>query len=181
MRAALVNIRPVGSDGTLLASPPPSADRVCHAVTRTLNATTLCAWSTVLPDGTAHINIGYFAYTDDLFLYLLSHPASVHCRNLAANPTMAVAVFSTAQTWTDPGRGVQLFGICREVAPADTRDAERVYGGRFEGFPGWKSTLAPGDPAVDYRFYRFVPDRLKILDEAEFGDAVFVTADIARP
>jgi hypothetical protein len=43
-----------------------------------------------------------------------------------------------------------------------------------------QAALKPGDPAGEYRFYRFVPERVKILDEAEFGDAVFVQADIVR-
>jgi len=37
----------------------------------------------------------------------------------------------------------------------------------------WKGNLKPGDSALDYRFYRFVPHTVKVLDEAEFGDAVW--------
>ena len=47
-------------------------------------------------------------------------------------------------------------------------------------YPAWKAARKPGDPAGQYRFYRFVPERVKILDEAEFGDAVFVQAAIVR-
>jgi hypothetical protein len=59
------------------------------------------------------VNIGYFAYSGDLRPFLLSHPGSLHCRNVAANPSMAVAVFPSPQSWTNPGRRVQLFGTCR--------------------------------------------------------------------
>jgi hypothetical protein len=31
-----------------------------------------------------------------------------------------------------------------------------------------------------YRFFRFLTDRLKVLDERNFGDAVFVTAAVTR-
>jgi hypothetical protein len=41
-----------------------------------------------------------------------------------------------------------------------------------------RRTLKPGDAALDYRFYRFVPHRVKVLDEAEFGDAVWVEVQV---
>jgi len=31
-----------------------------------------------------------------------------------------------------------------------------------------------------YAFYRFLPKRIKILDEREFGGAIFVTAAVVR-
>src|SRR5687768_10675176 len=112
MAASFVNIRPVSVDGAPLLTPPPAAARVGRAVSRLLDLTPLCSWSTVAAPNEAHVNIGYLAHSDDLHLYLLSHPGSLHCRNLAANPSMAVAVFSSAQNWTDPGCGIQLFGTC---------------------------------------------------------------------
>lgn len=180
MAAVLTNIRPLAVNGALLARDPPDAGRVQGAVAGILDDIALCAWSTVVAGGTAHVNIGYFAYSDELHLYLLSHPGSVHCRNVAHDPTMAVAVFSSSQNWTDPGRGVQLFGRCGQVAESEADDAERIYGRRFQAYAAWKAIQKPGDAGLEYRFYRFVPDRLKILDEARFGDAVFVAADIVR-
>lgn len=44
----------------------------------------------------------------------------------ATNASMAVAVFASPQNWTDPGRGIQLFGTCREVSDADAHDAEHL-------------------------------------------------------
>ena len=93
---------------------------------------------------------------------------------------MAVAVFMSPQDWTAPGRGIQLFGLCTEVGGDDVDDAEWVYRNRYKTYAAWKAALKPGDPAGQYRFYRFVPERVKILDEAEFGDAVFVQSEIVR-
>jgi uncharacterized protein YhbP (UPF0306 family) len=180
MPASFVSIRPVSVDGVPLPSEPPAADRVHRAVYGILDETPLCSWSTVTASGQAHVNIGYFAHSDDLHLYLLSHPGSLHCRNILANASMAVAVFPSAQNWTDSGRGIQLFGTCAPVGDTDASEADRVYSNRYPAYPEWKARLKAGDPALVYRFYRFVTDRVKILDEAEFGDAVFVVADIAR-
>jgi uncharacterized protein YhbP (UPF0306 family) len=174
------NISANAVNGAPIAGQPPSADRVGRSVARILLETGLCAWATVTQEGRAHINIGYFAQSANFHLYLLSHPASVHCRNVATNTSMAVAVFVSPQDWTAPGQGIQLFGTCTDVGSDDVGDAERVYGHRYTAYAAWKAALKPGDLAGEYRFYRFVPERVKILDEAEFGDAVFVQADIAR-
>jgi uncharacterized protein YhbP (UPF0306 family) len=174
------NISANAVDGTPIAGEPPSPDRVARSVARVLEETGLCAWATVTQDGMAHINIGYFAQSADFRLYLLPHPASLHCRNIAANASMAVAVFVSPQEWTAPGRGIQLFGPCTEVAGDDGGDAERVYGHRYTAYAAWKAAQKPGDPPEQYRFYRFVPESVKILDETEFGDAVFVQAKIVR-
>jgi uncharacterized protein YhbP (UPF0306 family) len=179
-RASLVNVRVLRVDGAPLGPGAPAAARVHGAAMRVLDGTPLGAWSTVGTDGSAHVNIGYFAHSDELHLYFLSHPGSLHCRNVAVNPTMAVAVFPSAQNWTDPGRGIQLFGRCAQVTDGQALVAERVYGARYGAYAGWKAALKAGDPALDYRFYRFIPDRMKLLDEAEFGDAVFVVAEIIR-
>jgi len=176
---AFQNISANTVDGAPIAGQAPSAVRVERCVARILQETGLCAWATVTQEGRAHINIGYFAQSADLRLYLLSHPASLHCRNIATNASTAVAVFVSPQDWTAPGRGIQLFGICAE-AGADEGEAERVYGHRYTAYGAWKAVLKLGDPAGQYRFYRFVPERVKILDEAEFGEAVFVQADILR-
>jgi uncharacterized protein YhbP (UPF0306 family) len=178
--ARFQNISVNAVDGAPIAGQPPSADRVGRSVARVLGETGLCAWATVTQDGRAHINLGYFAQSADFHLYLLSHPASLHCRNVATNASMAVAVFVSPQDWNAPGRGIQLFGSCTEVGGRDVGDAERVYGHRYTAYAAWKAALKPDDPAGQYRFYRFVPERVKILDEVEFGDAVFVQAEIVR-
>jgi uncharacterized protein YhbP (UPF0306 family) len=180
MTAALENIRIVFADGTLVPSEPPSQDRVQRSVKRVLDDTALCAWATVTPDGHAHINTGYFGHSEALELYLLSHPGSGHSQNLATNSSMAVAVFASAQNWSEPGRGIQLFGKCEQITGSDAVDAEHIYVQRFPAYAIWKATLRTGDPALDYRFYRFIANRVKILDEAEFGDAVWVQAEVVR-
>jgi uncharacterized protein YhbP (UPF0306 family) len=178
--ASLQNISANAVDGAPIAGQPPSADRVARSVAHVLEETGLCAWATVTQEGRAHINIGYFAQSADFHFYLLSHPASLHCRNVATNASTAVAVFVSPQDWTAPGRGIQLFGSCMEVGGDEVGDTERVYGHRYKAYAAWKAALKPGDSAAQYRFYRFVPERVKILDEAEFGDAVFVQAEIVR-
>jgi hypothetical protein len=91
---------------------------------------------------------------------------------------MALAIFASTQQWSHPGRGIQFFGACAQAAGPDAARAERIYGQRFSAFAEWKAAIEPVDAEYGYRLYRFVAERLKILDESQFGDAVFVETDV---
>jgi uncharacterized protein YhbP (UPF0306 family) len=155
-----------------------TAERARRSIIRVLDGIPLGAWATITSGGEAHVNTAYYSYSEDLVLYFMSHPQSLHCQNLSANSSMAVAIFASEQKWTDPGRGLQLFGRCDQLKGRDAEIAERTYGQRFRAYADWKGSLKPGDAALDYRFYRFVPHRVKVLDEAEFGDAVWVELQV---
>src|SRR5947209_4719357 len=105
-----------------------SGRRVGQARLRTLaeellEASTLCAISTVSPSGRAYVNTAYFAWAPDLRLVWLSAPRARHSRNLRARPSVAISVYDSGQTWGEPDRGIQLFG----EACAGSDDAEAVY------------------------------------------------------
>src|ERR687888_470269 len=129
-----------------------------------LEASTLCAISTVSPRGRAYVNTAYFAWAQDLRIIWLSEPRAQHSRNLRANGSAAVAVFDSSQTWGKPDRGIQLFGDARSGAP----DAEEVYARRFAAY----------EPFEAYRFYELVPRRVKLFDERALGRATFVSARV---
>jgi uncharacterized protein YhbP (UPF0306 family) len=161
-----------------------SEARVRRSLNRILGETRLCSLSTVGPGNRAHINTAYYAYSGDLDFFFLSDPSANHCRNLRRNPTMAMAVFRSTQTWSGPDRGVQLFGTGREATGRIATEAEQCYGRRFRLYESWVRGAGIGEKEADrlrsYRFYRFRPGRVKILDEREFGSAVFVLATIER-
>jgi uncharacterized protein YhbP (UPF0306 family) len=131
-----------------------------------LEASTLCAISTVSPRGRAYVNTAYFAWAEDLRVVWCSEPRAQHSRNLGTNPSAAVAVYDSAQTWGKPDRGIQVFG----EAGAGSADAETVYAARFPSY----------DPAelAAYRFYELVPRRVKLFDEQALGAGMFVTARV---
>jgi uncharacterized protein YhbP (UPF0306 family) len=133
-----------------------------------LEASTLCAISTVATGGRAHVNTAYFAWAPDLRVIWLSEPRAQHSRNVRANASAAVAVYDSNQSWGKPDRGIQLFGAAREAAP----DAEDIYAVRFPDF------RAPNFGA--YRLYELFPRRLKLFDELALGAATFVTARVGR-
>ena len=140
----------------------------------------LCSMATVTPDHRAHINTAYYCYSDELELYFLSHPSSHHCRNLSANPSMALTVFSSAQKWGGQDRGLQLFGTCAPAGESQAIKAEELYGRRFPAFSKWKKDLAPDDFGREYRFYQFLASEVKVFDERNLGGGLFVLASVMR-
>jgi uncharacterized protein YhbP (UPF0306 family) len=147
-----------------------AAARIRALAWQLLDSSTLCAISTVSPDGRAHVNTVYFAWSRDLDLVWMSERDARHSLNLGAKPTAAIAVYDSSQVWGNPDRGIQLFGSAREVRGRAAREAERVYAKRFP--PSAQADLRA------YAFYRFRPRRLKVFDEAALGAGVFVTAAV---
>jgi hypothetical protein len=122
------------------------------------------------PRGSAHVSTAYFAWTPDLEIFWISDPDAAHSRYLRAAPTTALAVYDSHQVWGGRDRGIQLFGVAAEVDARGFADAERIYADRFHRF-SWSDFTG-------YRFYRFVPRRLKLFDEHTLGAGVFVTARV---
>ena len=137
---------------------------------RLLDASTLCAISTVSPGSRAHVNTAYFAWSPELELVWLSEPHARHSRNVRTNASVAVAVYDSSQTWGEADRGIQLFGSAREEPAAAPPDAASIYANRFPRY-------ADGGFGA-YRFYRLRPQRVKLFDERALGAATFVTARV---
>lgn len=98
---------------------------------------------------------------------------------------MALTVFDSSQAWGNPDRGVQLFGRASAATGPIAKEAERLYGQRFPIYAKWMRGRTPMERRAaaqlrTYRFYRFVPTRVKILDERAFGSGVFVAAPVPR-
>jgi pyridoxamine 5'-phosphate oxidase-like protein len=143
--------------------------RLTRIARELLDASTLCAISTVSPHGRPHVNTAYFARHVDLRLVWLSDPRARHSRNIGPRGPAAVAVYDSSQGWGGPDRGIQLFGSAGVVTGAPA-EAERIYAGRFAGFSR--------EEFADYRLYVFRPRRIKLFDEPSLGAGVFVTAKV---
>jgi uncharacterized protein YhbP (UPF0306 family) len=133
-----------------------------------LDASTLCAIATVSPNGRAHVNTAYFAWSDVLELVWLSEPRAKHSANIRANPAVAIAVYDSTQRWGRQDRGIQLFGSAGEAAA----DVARTYARRFPEYED--------EELGAYRLYCFRPQRVKLFDEPALGGGVFVTARVTR-
>jgi len=151
---------------------PISAARLRAIARRLLNASPLCAISTVSSDRRAHINTAYFASSAAFDIVWLSAPEARHSRNIRRRPSVAIAVYDSAQKWGGSDRGIQIFGVARELAGRAAREAAAIYGRRFRAYSS--------DALSAYRFYRLRPTRLKLFHERELGGATFVSARVSR-
>lgn len=115
------------------------------------------------------MNTAYFAWSPAFEIVWLSAPEARHSRNIRANPSAAVAVYRSTQTWGRADHGIQLFGTARELRGRAARVAEQIYAERFRAY---SSDLDA------YRFYRLRPRRLKLFDEHALGGATFVTVAV---
>ena len=152
--------------------------RVQRSVYQLLAENVLCSMASITAEGRAHINTAYFSYTPDLKVYFFSHPNALHCQNIVSNPSMALAIFSSNQTWGSPDRGLQLLGMCKQVAGREVSEADKLYSKCFTEYATWKANLASDTLGLDYQFYRFVTAELKVFDEKELGVGIFVVARV---
>jgi uncharacterized protein YhbP (UPF0306 family) len=167
-----------------LISPGYPSDRLLAAVTRIVSANTLCSMATRSEAGTVDINAAFFSFSDDLTLYFLSNPGAAHCRNLAHVPQMAMTVFDSHQQWGKPHAGLQLFGPGGRVVPDQVEQARALYAARFTGYFDLvlraSEAPRPATGPAALHLYRFAPTRVKLLEELEFGDEIYITAEIVR-
>ena len=157
-----------------LVSPDYPSERLYNSVARLLADNKLCSIATQRENGEVHINTAFFAFGDDLDLYFLSNPASVHCQNLIRSRQVAIAVFDSHQVWGTAHRGLQLFGICTLAADIEEKIARELYSSRFPPYVELRDRLS------HLRFYSFTTTAVKVLDEDEFGEEVIVSAEVVR-
>jgi len=162
-----------------------SESAVQQSIRRILRENVLCSMSTIGPPNRPHINTAYFCYSPSMEFFFLSDAGSAHCRNLDRSPSMAMAVFRSTQTWGGSDRGLQLFGTGHPATGPSGRRASQFYGKRFPEYARIVASRSgtakrAADQLRSYTFYRFVPRTVKILDEREFGGAVFVVVSVPR-
>src|SRR6266571_9301605 len=102
----------------------PATRRLMAMTRRLLDQSTLCAIATVSPGTRAHVNTAYFAWGPSFEIGWLSAPEARHSRNIRANPSAAIVVYRSTQSWGGSDRGIQLFGRARELRGRDACAAE---------------------------------------------------------
>lgn len=111
----------------------------------------------------------YYSFDPDLTLYFLSDPATLHCRQIEANPQVAVSIFDSHQSINQPKRGLQLWGEASQIS-GQTKIMHVVK--------LWKSSLKVSDATITYenmikkvitgRMYQIIPKQIKLFDQKLF-------------
>lgn len=146
---------------------------------RILASTKLLSLATTTSAGVAHINTAFFALLSNFRFIFLSDPATRHGENLARENLVAATIFDSQQDWFDDKSGLQLFGPC--TPSPDQAESRKAYRKAFPKFGNWIDGLTEEERSgLTTQFYTFEPTRLTILDEAQFGEEVFVEVAIER-
>lgn len=106
----------------------------------------------------------FYTFDDNLHLYFLSDPSTLHCKQIAQNNKVAVAIANSSQNINKPKRGLQIYGIAEQLS-----SVEKVT----QALKMWKQYLHVRDPKLTYKavknsMYRIAPKRIKLFDQELF-------------
>jgi hypothetical protein len=132
-------------------------------------------------DGEPHVATVSYAFTRDLTLYFISAQTDVHSQDITANPSAAVAIWTTPEAWGKELQGIQLFGRCEVLGVGpEFLTAMRLYLARFPAFTALLKNPGEFKAGVHARMYAMRPTRLRLIDEAAFGHRTFFDLQISR-
>lgn len=111
----------------------------------------------------------FYSFDNDLNLYFLSSPATIHGRQMGKNKMVAAAIADSHQKPSDVKRGLQIYGYVERVSQAyKIRHALRL----------WKDFLNVNRPDISLenmkkglykgRMYRLTPKKIKLFDQDKF-------------
>ncbi len=107
-----------------------------------------------------HINTAFYAFDDELNLYILTPPDTRHGENLGENNSVAVDVHDSHQEWTDDKQGLQVFGEAEKVESISK--ALRIYTDRYPKLGEFAEDRKELEE-LDSEFYVIKPQRIKCL------------------
>lgn len=143
-----------------------------------LETTKLLSMATI-KENTSWINTAYFAYADNLNLYILTPPESQHGKNLELNSSVAVTIFDSHQDPAANKRGLQIFGTAKKASGKELLEGIVAYGKRFASFA---ASIKNADDYIKAarrsKVYVIQVKTIKIFDETTFGEEKWVTFDL---
>jgi uncharacterized protein YhbP (UPF0306 family) len=111
----------------------------------------------------------YFSFDSNLTIYFLSSPKTLHCRQIAKNPHVALLIADSHQKVGDLKKGVQIYGVAEQIS-----DAQKVK----HALRMWRDALQVTDPTLTYenmikkvingRMYKVTPKKIKFFNQELF-------------
>jgi uncharacterized protein YhbP (UPF0306 family) len=108
----------------------------------------------------------YYSVGDDFTLYFLSNPNTVHCRHIALNKHVAIAIADAPQKPNAKKKGLQIYGTAEMI------DEEHKI---THALNLWKQTLGVTSSLYTYeqmmknaikgRMYKVTPKQIKFFNE----------------
>jgi len=131
------------------------------------------ALATVNKLGEACIAPLFYIVDEQLSLFWLSSPSSLHSQNLKKTPRAAATVYRSTDSWKDI-RGIQMRGlVCVITDRKQRRLLIKAYAERFKLGPLFLPTISR------CRLYQFCPDFFRFIDNSKgFGHQFELTPPV---
>lgn len=111
----------------------------------------------------------YYTFDNDLNLFFLSSPTTLHCKMISQNNKVAVSIADSTQDIKALKRGLQIYGVATQISGSakikHTLDL-------------WKRSLKVVNNELTYanmvkhvikgRMYKITPKKIKLFDQALF-------------
>lgn len=119
----------------------------------------------------------YYSIDSDLNIYFLTGPLTIHGKQIAKNPKVAVAISDAPQSPNSKKKGLQIYGLCKRIS-----GARKVT----HAITLWKQTLGVTSKDYSYegmvkkaisgRMYKITPKKIKFFNEemAEEGKELLI-------
>lgn len=108
----------------------------------------------------------YYGVDDDLNIYFLTSPDTIHAKGLKQNPLVSAVIADSPQRPDSKKIGIQLYGHASEIEGEEALKS---------GFKIWCGVLKVTDPKysyegiksgdLHYRLYKLVPKKIKYYNE----------------
>jgi len=119
----------------------------------------------------------FYSTDDQMNIYFLTNPKTLHGKQLAKNPKVAVAIADSPQVPSSKKRGLQIYGICEQISGARKISHATNL---------WKKTLGVTSrdysyegmikKAISGRMYKITPKKIKFFNEElwEEGEEIMI-------
>lgn len=129
--------------------------------------------------GVSNVCPVYFALYDDTSFCFVLNLNSRHAKLLGGTDAASVAIYNSSQLRAKPKAGIQMTGSCKQASIAESIKARERFAERFpEDIENTTVTEAVARTMGGLRFFIFVPNEIKILDESRFGEETYI--DLVR-
>lgn len=121
----------------------------------------------------------FYGVDDDLTIYFLTAPETIHAQGLYKNPQVSAVIADSPQDPNSKKKGIQLYGTASELTEKEEIQA---------GFAIWRKVLKVKDPnysyegiqsgKLHYRLYKLIPKKIKYYNEELWDEGDAKTLDL---
>jgi uncharacterized protein YhbP (UPF0306 family) len=149
-----------------------------ESINKILSGNKLGAFATI-NNSESYINSAYYCFNSKMDLYFISDPTTQHIANIKTNPSVAVAIAKSDQSWDNNKNGLQLFGKCEQAKGLTLIEGTALYLKRFVALKQWITNaddFVKG--AIGSQMYVVKISKIKLFDEEVFGEEVYIDLEL---